>query len=103
MYLSAINNAWSRNCQCKQYKEYGLSAINDSREPIQNCKCLLEFEGKFEKPLDTEKGAWEEPIPEKIIVKILLDFPFTKSALHYCIFKKYSLQLIYKNISDLIL
>ncbi len=38
----------------KQYKEYRLSAINNSRESIKNRKYLIEFETKFEKSLNTE-------------------------------------------------
>jgi hypothetical protein len=38
----------------KQYKEYQLSAINNSGESIKNCEYFPEFEVKFEKPSDTE-------------------------------------------------
>jgi hypothetical protein len=38
----------------KQYKEYQLSAINDSGESIKNRENFLEFEAKVEKPSDTE-------------------------------------------------
>jgi hypothetical protein len=45
-----------------QYGEYWLSAINNSEESIKNREYLLEFEAKFEKSLNTEKGAWEKSI-----------------------------------------
>ncbi len=32
---------------------------------MQSCEYFLEFEAKSEKYSDAEKGAWEEPIPEK--------------------------------------
>ncbi len=50
----------------KQYGEYRLSAINNSGESIKNRDYLLEFEAKFKKFLNTEKGAWEKSICEKI-------------------------------------
>jgi hypothetical protein len=39
--------------------------INDSGESIKNNEYFLEFEAKFEKLLDTEQGAREEPTCEK--------------------------------------
>jgi hypothetical protein len=38
----------------KQYGEYWLSAINNSRESIKNHEYLLEFEAKFEMSLNNE-------------------------------------------------
>ncbi len=49
----------------KQYVESRVSAINDSRESIQNREYLLKFEAKFENPSDYEKGTGEEFICEK--------------------------------------
>ncbi len=49
----------------KQYGEYWLSAVNNSGELIKNREYLLEFEGKFEKSLNTEYWAWDESIFEK--------------------------------------
>ncbi len=43
----------------KQYGEYKLSLINDS-------KYLFRFEASFEMSSDTEKRSWEEPISEII-------------------------------------
>jgi hypothetical protein len=42
-----------------------LSAIHNNGESIKNLKYLIEFEGKFEKSLNTEQGEWEEFIYEK--------------------------------------
>jgi hypothetical protein len=36
----------------KQYGEYQRSAINDSRESIDNREYWIEFEAKFKKPSD---------------------------------------------------
>jgi hypothetical protein len=55
----------------KQYGEYWLSIIKNSRESIKNREYLIQFEAKFEKSLNTEEGAWKE--------KILLDCPFKLS------------------------
>jgi hypothetical protein len=52
-----------------QYGEYRLSAKNNSGESTKNRKYLFESEVKFGKPFDTEKGAWEETIPEKSATK----------------------------------
>jgi hypothetical protein len=50
----------------KQYGEYWLPAINNSGESIKNREYLLEFKAKFEKSFNTEWGAWEKSICEKI-------------------------------------
>jgi hypothetical protein len=38
----------------KQYEEFKFSTINDSGESIENRKCFLEFDTKFEKPSESE-------------------------------------------------
>jgi hypothetical protein len=38
----------------KQYREYGLSTINNCGESIKNREYLVEFEAKFEKSLNAE-------------------------------------------------
>jgi hypothetical protein len=50
----------------KQYAEYRLSTINNSRESIKKCEELLEFEANFKKSLNTKQGAWEESICQNI-------------------------------------
>jgi hypothetical protein len=59
-------NRRAETLRIKQYGEYWLSAINISGESIKNREYLLEFEAKFEKSLNTEQGAWENSICEKL-------------------------------------
>jgi hypothetical protein len=38
----------------EQYREFRLSAINDSEESIKNKKYILKFKPELKKPSDTE-------------------------------------------------
>jgi hypothetical protein len=50
------------------------SALNDSRDSSENCEYLLEFKAKLEMLLDTEKGAYVEPVRDRL-KKASLDCP----------------------------